>query len=361
MLISDDSANRTLYILGSDVIGQVTGAAADAPVYFLYDGHGSVRKNTDTTGSVTNSYIYDAYGNRVGSVLTGDGLYYTGEMYDADLAHYYLRSRYYNPSNGRFNSMDTFSGNNFDPQSLHKYLYVHADPLNGIDPTGQGRLAEVVTVIGIGMNFFNLYLDMGKAAKASAEGRYMEAMGYQGWIAVDVLALFMPFSGPTMGAAGAAGGVIQVMVQAGVHPSAVVGYVRAFAHIGEAITEDGVDLNGSGGEGGGSNKPKGGTFMEDEGSGAWYKFKFYNKMAEKYQAFRNGKPIGWDYYYNKVRFDGFRDGKLLECKYNWKGLVSKKTKEFYGFMKYVVRKQARRHHRPKKGFFLSTFQSAKDS
>jgi hypothetical protein len=24
-----------------------------------------------------------------------------------------------------------------DPQSLHKYLYTHADPVNGIDPTGE--------------------------------------------------------------------------------------------------------------------------------------------------------------------------------------------------------------------------------
>jgi hypothetical protein len=32
--------------------------------------------------------------------------------------------------------MDSFSGNNQDPQSLHKYLYCHANPLNGVDPSG---------------------------------------------------------------------------------------------------------------------------------------------------------------------------------------------------------------------------------
>ena len=284
--------------------------------------------------------MYDAYGNLIGSTLTGDGLYYTGEMYDADLAHYYLRSRYYNPSTGRFNQMDSFNGSNYDPQSLHKYLYCHANPLNGIDPSGQGRLAELVTVIGIGMNIINLYCDVRQAVMASAQRKYAEATGYYGWAAVDIMALSIPFSGPTLNAAGAAGETIQFMIQAGVHPSAVIGYVRAYAHIGEAITEDGVDLGGGGG--GGSGKPKGGTFMEDEGPGAWYKFKFFNKMAEKYQAFRNGKPIGWDYFYNGVRFDGFRNGKLLECKYNWKSLVSKKTGEFYDFMKFIVEKQARR-------------------
>jgi hypothetical protein len=32
--------------------------------------------------------------------------------------------------------LDLLSGNMQDPQSLHKYLYVHGDPVNGIDPTG---------------------------------------------------------------------------------------------------------------------------------------------------------------------------------------------------------------------------------
>jgi len=49
---------------------------------------------------------------------------------------YNLRARFYDPSNGRFNAMDTFRGNNFDPQSLHKYAYAHCDPVNGIDPLG---------------------------------------------------------------------------------------------------------------------------------------------------------------------------------------------------------------------------------
>jgi len=49
---------------------------------------------------------------------------------------YYLRARYYNPLNGRFNRIDPFSGNTQDPQSLHKYLYCHANPINATDPSG---------------------------------------------------------------------------------------------------------------------------------------------------------------------------------------------------------------------------------
>ena len=37
----------------------------------------------------------------------------------------------------RFNRLDPFTGKLNDPVSLHKYLYVHSDPIGGIDPTGR--------------------------------------------------------------------------------------------------------------------------------------------------------------------------------------------------------------------------------
>jgi len=49
---------------------------------------------------------------------------------------------------------DTFEGQVFDPQSLHKYLYVHADPVNLNDPTGlygtnlPGVFMVLVTALG---------------------------------------------------------------------------------------------------------------------------------------------------------------------------------------------------------------------
>jgi RHS repeat-associated protein len=76
-------------------------------------------------------------------------LLYTGEQFDTNLQQYYLRARYYDPSNGRFNRLDPYAGNNQDPQSLHKYLYCHANPVNGIDPSGNFTLIEAMVVIGI--------------------------------------------------------------------------------------------------------------------------------------------------------------------------------------------------------------------
>jgi RHS repeat-associated protein len=77
-------------------------------------------------------------------------LLHSGEQFDTGLQQYYLRARYYNPNNGRFNRLDPFAGNNFDPQSLHKYGYAHGDPINGSDPSGEAEidLTSVVDAIG---------------------------------------------------------------------------------------------------------------------------------------------------------------------------------------------------------------------
>ena len=106
--------------------------------YFTYDGHGSTRALLDITATILQLYSFDAYGNAIDfnptSALTE--YLYSGEQFDSKIGQQYLRARYYDPATGRFNSLDSFFGNLDDPQSLHKYLYTHVDPINGIDPTG---------------------------------------------------------------------------------------------------------------------------------------------------------------------------------------------------------------------------------
>jgi RHS repeat-associated protein len=45
-------------------------------------------------------------------------------------------ARYLNPNTCRFQTMDSYEGNSREPLSLHKYLYVRANPINRIDPSG---------------------------------------------------------------------------------------------------------------------------------------------------------------------------------------------------------------------------------
>jgi RHS repeat-associated protein len=113
------------------------------PSFYGYDGGGSVRNLTNSAGTMTDSYEYDAYGNSFTvSGSTPNEFMYRGEQYDSDLGLYYLRARYYNPTTGRFMSRDPWSGNEFDPRTLHKYLYVGSDPVNYVDPRGRADLFQ---------------------------------------------------------------------------------------------------------------------------------------------------------------------------------------------------------------------------
>ena len=55
---------------------------------------------------------------------------------------YYLRARYLNTQTGRFHNMDTYEGRLGEPQTLHKYLYAHSNPVSNIDPSGNVSLSE---------------------------------------------------------------------------------------------------------------------------------------------------------------------------------------------------------------------------
>ena len=129
---------------------------------FGHDGHGSVRVLYDLAGAIAQVFTFAAYGSML-AVHNGAGtlvgtseaaaltsLGYSGEQFDAASQQQYLRARYYNPNNGRFNRLDDFAGNNQDPQSLHKYAYVHGDPITGIDPTGRSFAVNVAVAVGIG-------------------------------------------------------------------------------------------------------------------------------------------------------------------------------------------------------------------
>jgi RHS repeat-associated protein len=136
------------YVLGDDVVAQ---ASASSVSYLLYDGHGSTRQLANNTSGITSRYNYDAYGimQPTSSPSAQTSLLYCGEQYDSTLNMYNFRARYYDPGTGRFNGMDSFMGDNDDPQSLHKYAYAHCDPVNNIDPTGEFSAVQILVVSAI--------------------------------------------------------------------------------------------------------------------------------------------------------------------------------------------------------------------
>ena len=116
--------------------------------FYGYDGGGNVRNLTNSSGAITDSYEYDAFGNSFTKVGTTPNNYlYRGELYDSDLGLYYLRARYYNPATGRFMSRDPGNGDYSNPGTLHKYLYADGDPVDGADSTGWADAVDYPLVL----------------------------------------------------------------------------------------------------------------------------------------------------------------------------------------------------------------------
>ncbi|QDV45478.1 Putative deoxyribonuclease RhsC [Stieleria neptunia] len=149
------------FTFGSDEIAQtVTEGGTTETHVFGHDGHGSVRvlyALAGTAESIAQVFTFAAYGEML-AVHGADGvsvpvlqrlssLGYSGEHFDAKAQQQYLRARFYDPVSGRFNRLDPFSGWLEDPQSLHKYAYVHGDPIQGLDPTGEFFAAAIGSVV----------------------------------------------------------------------------------------------------------------------------------------------------------------------------------------------------------------------
>ncbi|MFF3159869.1 RHS repeat-associated core domain-containing protein, partial [Streptomyces sp. NPDC057910] len=135
-----------------------TEGGATAGAYLLHDRHGSTTAlaTADEAAAVTAAWNYNDYGQHTtttGTPLTtnagtgagGDGsgaaaaagtaaavnpFTYSGEHTDTRLGTQYLKSRVYDPSQGRFTTRDTAPLHN-------RYQYADTNPITNTDPTGQ--------------------------------------------------------------------------------------------------------------------------------------------------------------------------------------------------------------------------------
>jgi RHS repeat-associated protein len=189
------------YTLGFDQISQtVVTSSNPIPVthYFQTDEHGSTRLlttpggNIVVNGSVNEAYHYDAYGLPINfdpaTALTS--YLKDSEPLDVHTNLIHLRARDYNVGQGVFTTLDGYSGNHLDPLSFNKYQFVHANPVMGVDPSGNefsvsGRLA-VASISGglasIGVNGINNYINNNRffdgAANSYLAGSVLGPLAY---------------------------------------------------------------------------------------------------------------------------------------------------------------------------------------
>jgi len=157
-------------------------ATGHSPLFYVFDGHGSVRALTGAAGAVTDTYDYDAFGNLIHSTGTTPNNYlFAGEQFDPDLNLYYNRARYLNTSTGRFWNMDTEESSDESPLSLHKYLYSQGDPVDNVDPSGNqiddvAAFAVSATLNSMsGLNFMTtLDTSVGATGKVPLSGKALD-------------------------------------------------------------------------------------------------------------------------------------------------------------------------------------------
>ena len=107
--------------------------------------HGDLSYLFGTTGTVTDTVIYDPFG--VSAATTGSNgsdLGYQGDYTDPTSGEIWMGARWYSPADAGFRSRDTIFGELSTPVSLNRYTYAHNNPLLYWDPNGQSikRIAK---------------------------------------------------------------------------------------------------------------------------------------------------------------------------------------------------------------------------
>ena len=126
----------------------------DDTLLFRKNIQGDIVEVYDDSANLMLSYTYDAWGNVTATVhdesnqgliraymaITYVPITYRGYMYDAYTGLYYLQSRYYNSTYGRFLNADTteiLESTQGTPLGSNLFAYCNNNPIFKVDPTGR--------------------------------------------------------------------------------------------------------------------------------------------------------------------------------------------------------------------------------
>lgn len=152
-LVAERDGNASLvrrYRQGLDTVMLDTGGN---PSYFHHDGLGSVVNLTGPTGTTQWTYSYLPYGGvRTETKNQGSApanvLRFAGEVLDPT-GLYQIRARSYEPTTGRFISVDPAAAGPTDPY-VSAYAYANANPIRYTDPSGRCPIC-IAGLIGAGV------------------------------------------------------------------------------------------------------------------------------------------------------------------------------------------------------------------
>ena len=189
----DDSGLRTsktvgstkteYYWNGSQLVGQKQGSSVlqflydgggqlygflynGTPYYYVYNGQGDVVRVLDQYGETEVIYTYDAWGKQLSQKDTAGSsipsyaasdianinpIRYRGYYYDIESGFYYLQSRYYDPTTGRFINADGYVSTGQGFTGTNMFAYCGNNPVCRSDPEGHlfGLIVGGILLVGI--------------------------------------------------------------------------------------------------------------------------------------------------------------------------------------------------------------------
>jgi RHS repeat-associated protein len=155
--------------------------------YLHTDALGSPIAETDATAAVQHVENFTPYGEQ-SDTLAGaareQGPAYTGHVTDAGTGLSYMQQRYYDPTIGRFLSVDPMAADGTTAWNFGRYNYAANNPLKFKDP--DGRIIETL------WDAANVAMDVASLAKNVAAGNYAGAALDLGGLIVDGAATVAP-------------------------------------------------------------------------------------------------------------------------------------------------------------------------
>ena len=116
--------------------------------FYSRNAQGDVTGIFSEFGVQVATYTYDPWGRPTSDAMTTLGHYnplrYRGYVYDNETGLYYLNSRYYNPTWGRFINADEYLSAGENLLSTNVFAYCYCDPINLKDPNG--NIAEAALI-----------------------------------------------------------------------------------------------------------------------------------------------------------------------------------------------------------------------